>query len=65
MFIVLFGLTGIAGDVARNYLETNGFPLLKKTYYSSSVDDAVYLKECGHHVVSCKEEIVANCDYYY
>lgn len=65
MFIVLFGLTGIAGDVARNYLETNGFPLLKKTYYSSSVDDAAYLRECGHHVVSCKEEIVANCDYYY
>ena len=51
MLIVLFGLTGIAGDVARKYLETNGFSLLKKTYYSSSVDDAAYLRECGQHVV--------------
>lgn len=65
MFIVLFGLIGAVSDTTRNYLETSGFTRLQKTYYSTSEEDKRTLREGGYRLASCREEIFANCDYYY
>ena len=65
MFVVVYGLTGEIGAYVRSFFDSQGFKRLKKTYYTTSEEDAIRLRSENNDLVSSREEIITNYDYNY